>query len=71
MAMSSTIAAVIINLLTVVLPLIGVTVGSEQLTTAVQVIVAIVTGAWIWYQRTTLQVAPSGVGDVTALGLRK
>lgn len=64
MNMSQTISAVVINLLVMVLPLIGVSVGSEQLTNAVQVIVAIATGAWIWYRRVQ-------VGDVTPLGLRK
>lgn len=62
--MSTTISAVIINLLVMILPLIGVTVGSEQLTNAVQVIVAIATGVWIWYMRVQR-------GDVTPLGLRK
>lgn len=69
--MSTTISAVIINLLSVGLPLLGISVGSEQLTTFVQVLIAIGTGVWIWYQRTTLQKAPGGIGDVSALGVRK
>lgn len=69
--MSTTILAVIINLLATLLPLIGVDIGSEQLETAVQTIVAVVTGIWIWYQRTTLQKAPGGRGDVAASGLMK
>lgn len=68
---SSTIAAVIINLLTVGLPLIGVTLGSEQIQNFVQVSIALATGLWIWYQRTTLQKAPGGVGDVTYTGRRR
>lgn len=68
---SSTIAAVIINLLSMLLPYLGVQIGDAQLTTAVQTIIAIVTGFYIWYQRTTLQKAPFGNGDVTASGLKK
>ncbi len=69
--MSTTISAVILNLLVMLLPYLGITVGSDQLTNAVQTIVVIVTGAWIWYQRTKLQKAVAGNGDVTALGVRK
>lgn len=67
---STTIAAVIVNLLSMLLPLIGVQVGSDQLTSTIQTIVAILTGAWIWYQRTTLQKAPNSEGDVNALGAK-
>lgn len=62
--MSTTILAVIINLLAVGLPYIGVTIGTEELTNAVQVLFAIITGAWIWYQRVKR-------GDVTVVGARK
>ena len=69
--MSTTISAVILNLLATFLPLIGIEIGTEQLTTTMQVLVALGTGIWIWYQRTKLQVAPGGYGDVTASGKRK
>lgn len=62
--MSTTIVAVIVNLLSVGLPYIGVTVGSDQLTGTIQTLVAIATGLWIWYQRVKR-------GDVTASGIRK
>ena len=62
--MSTTILAVIVNLLTVGLPYIGVTVGDVALTTTVQTIVAVLTGLWIWIQRTKR-------GDVNAMGMRK
>jgi len=62
--MSTTIASVFVLLATQLLPLIGVTVGSEQLTTTIQTLVAIGTGVWIWIQRVK-------VGDVGVLGGRK
>ncbi len=61
---STTIAAVIINLLSVILPLVGVTLGSDALTTTVQTIVAIATGLWIWKQRVAR-------GDVRISGVKK
>lgn len=64
MPFSTTIASVIINLLSVGLPLIGVRVESDALTTTIQTVIAVITGAWIWYQRVQ-------VGDVTKLGRRK
>ena len=62
--MSTTIAAVLVNFLAVLLPLIGITVGSDQLTTTIQVIIAIGTGLWIWMRRVQ-------AGGVTTLGIRK
>ena len=62
--MSTTILSVIILLATQLLPLIGVTVGSEQLTTTIQTLFAVGTGIWIWIQRVK-------VGDVDVLGGRK
>ncbi len=47
--MSSTVVAVILNILVMVLPRIGVTLGTDQLTSAIQVVVAIIGGAWIWF----------------------
>lgn len=69
--MSTQVVAVIINLLVMVLPFIGINIASDQVTNTVQTLVAIVTGLYIWYERTTLQKAPNGVGDVNALGARK
>lgn len=68
---STTVAAVIVNLLATLLPYIGIQVGSDQLTTTIQTLVAIGTGLFIWYKRTTLQAAPGGFGDVKASGVRK
>lgn len=62
--MSTTIIAVVINLLSVILPYIGVTVGTDQLTTTAQTLVAIATGIWIWRERVKR-------GDVGAIGIRK
>ncbi len=62
--MSTTIAAVIVNLLATILPILGISVGTEQLTTTIQVLVAIGTGLWIWKQRVA-------VGDVNGFGMRK
>ena len=62
--MSTTIIAVIVNVLTMVLPLIGIDAGTEALTTFVQVGVAVATGLWIWIQRVRK-------GDVNFAGLRK
>lgn len=69
--MSTTILAVIVNLLATLLPLINIDLGTAELTNAGQVIVAIVTGVWIWVQRTTLQKAPNGEGDVNLGGIKK
>jgi hypothetical protein len=61
--MSTTIISVIINLLAMVLPLLGISVGTDQLTTTIQVLVAIGTGLWIWKERVKK-------GDVNIAGLR-
>ena len=59
------------NLLATIFPLIGIQVGSDELTKAIQVLIAIGSGLWIWYQRLTLQKAPGGFGDVNMIGARK
>ena len=61
--MSTTIPAIIINLLAVILPLMGVTVGSDALTTTVQTVIAIGTGLWIWIARVKK-------GDINILGAK-
>jgi len=62
--MSTTIIAVIVNLLAILLPYFGIELHTERLTDLVQTLVAIGTGIWIWYQRVK-------IGDVTTLGVRK
>ncbi len=62
--MSNIIVATFINLAVTVLPLIGVDVGSEQLTNTIQTVVAILTGIWIWIRRVQM-------GDVNVAGIRK
>lgn len=64
MPISTTFAAVFINLASTILPLMGIQVGTDALTTTVQTIVAIVTGLWILKQRYAR-------GDVKMSGLRK
>ena len=64
MPISTTILAVVVNLLATGLPLIGISIGTESLETTVQTIVAIATGVWIWRERVK-------VGDVNVAGLRK
>lgn len=49
--MSQTYIAVIINLLVVVLPLLGIQVGGEELTITIQTITAVITGIWIMIRR--------------------
>lgn len=61
---STTIIAVVVQLLAVLLPLIGIEVGTEQLTTTAQTIVVIGSGLWIWKERVAR-------GDVTFAGKRK
>jgi len=49
--MSTTIASVFLQFAIIFLPMMGIQVGSDQLTVAVQTIVVIATGLWIWIQR--------------------
>ncbi len=62
--MSTTVAAVIVNLLVTVLPLVGITLGTEQIATTVQTLTAVLTGLWIWKERVDR-------GDVTIFGSYK
>ena len=64
MPFSTTIAAVIVNMLATFLPLMGINIGSEALTTTVATLVTLATGIWIWKERVVK-------GDVSGLGLRK
>lgn len=61
--MSKTITAVLINLLSMLLPWLGVSVGDAALLTTIQTLVAVTTGLWIWYERYKK-------GGITPLGLR-
>lgn len=60
---SQTYIAALVGLLVQVLPLLGITVGSDALTTTMQTIVAIVTGLWIIFRRYSK-------GDISAFGTR-
>ena len=62
--MSTTIIATICSLLAVLLPSIGVNVGTEELTSAIQTIVVVASGIWVWIERVRR-------GDVNVIGLRK
>lgn len=62
--MSTTIIASIVSILAVILPLLGIEVGSEQLTTTAQTIAVVLSGLWVWRERVK-------VGDVSVAGLRK
>lgn len=68
--MSTQVISVIILLLSQLLPLIGITVESADLEKTIQVIVAVATGGWIWWQRVT-KLRKSDTSDVNALGGRK
>ena len=61
--MSTTIGAVFLQLAVVFLPMLGIQVGSDQLTVAVQTITVVVTGLWIWFQRVQR-------GDVNIFGAK-
>lgn len=69
--MSSTIVASVISILAILLPQFGVELGSEQLTQILSGLAVIISSLWVWFQRTTLQKAPLGAGDVNLLGVRK
>lgn len=62
--MSQTVASVLIQLLTIVLPIMGVRVGSDELTSAVQTVVVVVAGIYIWVRRYQ-------EGDINIAGLRR
>lgn len=61
--MSTTVIAVIVNLLVTVLPLVGITVDSGAVETTIQTLVAVLTGLWIWAERVKR-------GDVNEFGVR-
>lgn len=61
--MSKTVISSAVAILVSLLPLIGVNVGSEQLTEAVQTIIVVVSGVVIWFERVRK-------GDVSVVGKR-
>ena len=61
--MSTTVSAIFLQLAVVFLPMIGIQVGSDQLTVTIQTITVVVTGLWIWYQRVQR-------GDIGTFGVR-
>ncbi len=72
MPFSTQIAAVLINLVVQLLPYIGVNLGTDDTTKLVQLLTAVATGAWIWYQRTYLKkVETQSQSDVTVAGVKK
>lgn len=62
--MSTTIASVFVQFAVIILPALGIQVGSDQLTVAIQTATVILTGIWIWIQRLQR-------GDVTFFGVRQ
>ena len=69
--MSTTIIAVLINILAQVLPWLGVDVGTEQLTTTIQTLVALGTGLYIWWQRTLMKKVGKAESDISVSGVKK
>lgn len=61
----------LVILATIAAPYFGLTISTEALTQLIQAVVILVSTAVIWYQRTKLQKAPNGIGDVTSLGMAK
>lgn len=49
--MSTEIIAVIINIVATILPKMGIQIGSAELTTAVNVVLTLATGIYLWYKR--------------------
>ena len=61
--MSKTISLIFVQLAVVVLPMMGIQVGSAELTSMMQTIIVIVSGLWIWFERVQR-------GDVGIFGKR-
>jgi hypothetical protein len=62
--MSQTIVAVLVNLLSIILPKLGLEIGSEALTTTITTLLAIGSGLFIYLRRYQ-------VGDISIVGKRK
>lgn len=68
--MSSQVVAVIVIILAQILPKMGITLSTEELTSTIQVIITLASGLWIWYQRVT-KLRRTETPDVNVLGGRK
>lgn len=64
MNISTTYIAVIVNLLAVLLPKVGVEIGSDQLTSALQTLVAVASGVYLLIKRYRQ-------GGVSILGVKR
>lgn len=64
MNQSQTVTAVFVQLAVIFLPMMGIQIGSDELTVAVQTIVVVLSGLWIWYRRVQ-------AGDIKVFGARK
>lgn len=62
--MSQTIIAVLVNLGAIILPKLGLEIGSESLTTTITTLVAIGSAIWIYVRRYQ-------AGDIKASGVRR
>lgn len=65
---SASIISLIVLVLANVLPKIGVNVGGEQLTSAIEVILTVVTGVIIWVRHVSLKKEALGSANVNAFG---
>lgn len=61
---SSTYVATFVSILAVVLPLLGIQVGSEELTTTAQTILVVISGIWVLKERFSR-------GDIKISGIKK
>lgn len=61
---STTYIAVIVNVLSFLLPKVGITVGSEELTTTLQTLITLASGLWILKER-------YAKGGVSVMGVRQ
>lgn len=62
--MSQIYIASIIGILAQVLPMLGIEVGSAELTTTLTTLITVLSGVWVMYRR-------YGAGDITIVGARK
>lgn len=69
--MDPQILSAIVIILVAVTKFFNWNIGSEEITSIVQALATIIAAGVIWYQRTTLQKAPAGMGDVSAAGMKR
>jgi len=62
--MSQTIVSVFVMLAAQLLPKVGVSIGSDDLTNTISTLVTVFAGLWVWFRRVQ-------VGDVKMFGGRK